>query len=113
MSGFKANVGEALKTIGEFTIKGFKIVAPFIGYALLNSATKSLENMPYRGNCDYGDAVGAISSSTMSSWDKNSAISVLKKDGDAGFYKAVIETARSTMSSWDKLAAIKNLSKTE
>lgn len=60
----------------------------------------------------YGDAIEAISKSTMFSSQKREAISAVKKDGTTDYYKAIISiTNNSNMFSSDKLNTIKNLSK--
>lgn len=105
------NFSETLKKIGTGAAKGFAMLSPFIGYALLHYGDRIAENVQYSGDCGYGDAVNAISSSGMTSLCKQNAISVLKKDGDSEFYKAVISIAKSNMTSLCKEEAISNMCK--
>lgn len=57
----------------------------------------------------YGDAIVAISSSTMSPYDKKEAIEDLEVEKDSDYYKAAIGIAKSNMGSYDRLQAIRSL----
>lgn len=61
------------------------------------------------GSYDYGDAISAISSSTMSSYDKSNAIDNVEMERDSEYYKAIIGIAKSNMNSYDRYSTIRSL----
>lgn len=100
-----------LKPIGEFVGQACEIAF----YGLLMTASckiydymaKEVYNVPV----GYNDAVDAIMDSTMFSGDKREAVSMLKRNESAEFYKAVVRVMNdSRMFSGDKLRMIKTLS---
>lgn len=100
-----------LKPIGDFIGQACEVA--LYGALILASCkvgeyiTKEIDNAPVR----YNDAVDAIMDSTMFSGDKHKAISMLKTDGSAEFYRAVVRVMKdSSMFSGDKLKMIQTLS---
>lgn len=100
------------ETIGVAIKKGSK-VALYCGTAILpyllnvdKTAVKCT-----MGVVDYEDAIGAIMDSNMWSSDKVKLVDIVKRDGDATYYKSVINIANSRMFSSDKVSAIDKISR--
>lgn len=97
-------IGKFAKTACEVLVYG-ALAAASIKFS--ESATKS-----YGTNtaATYGDAVGAIMDSDMSSYYKNEAIGMLKRDGAMDYYRAVIRVVENTStSSYYRLGMIETL----
>lgn len=99
-----------LKPIGEFVGQIWEVA--LCGALILVSCkvgeyiSNEIDNVPV----GYNDAVDAIMDSAMFSGDKHKAISILKTDGSAEFYRAVVRVMKSSMFSGDKIKMIQTLS---
>ena len=101
----KEVVGVAMKKGGKVVLYCGSIILPY----LLN-VDKTVVKCTM-GVVDYEDAIGAIMDSSMWSNDKVKLMDIVKRDGDATYYKSVINIANSRMFSTDKVAAIDKISK--
>lgn len=100
--------------VKDFAKSTCQVVGVFVSYVLISKYIPDYieaQNQSYK-RVGYSDAVTAIMESNMWSDDKRKAVSMLKRDKDSDFYKAVIAVAnnRSTWSS-DKVTIIHDLCK--
>lgn len=100
-----------LKNIGNITVQFCKLA----GCGLIIAASRKIMEYVNEDNDNtvggYDDAVGAIMNSTMFSHDKHEAVTILKRDGDYGYYKAIIHVVNvPDMFSHDKVKMINALS---
>ena len=98
----------------ETVVKATKTIATVAVYGLAVASYVSDLDMStvkgFIGKTDYSDAVDAIMGSKMFSSDKRKMLDLLKKDGDATYYRSVIKVVKASMFSSDKVEAIKLLS---
>lgn len=105
------NIGKVLLTGVKIVKRGCGIVFPIIGTVVCTDLVKDIYNdIRYRGEVGYDDAVRAILDSNMFSANKQDAISVLKTGESSEYYKAVIIAARSSMFSYDRFETIRSMS---
>lgn len=101
-------------------MKASRLVITFAGGVLLdileNKARKTLcvndNNGIFKATLagTYSDAISAITNSSMSSYYKQEAIKMLRKDGDVEYYRSVISIALDDkMGNYYKYESIKNL----
>lgn len=91
------------KSIGTGVLYGLAVIASKV------AVEDVIDMVRYKGNVKYSDVVNVIMNSSMFSSDKNRALTVLKKDKDADYYRAVIGVMKSNMFPSDKIRAITNL----
>lgn len=97
-------IGKFAKTACEVLVYGALAVA---SVKFSESATRSYG---MNTTATYGDAVGAIMDSDMSSYYKNEAIGMLKRNGTMDYYGAVVKVINNTStSSYYKLSMIETL----
>lgn len=97
-------IGEAIGQICEVAAYGLVMATLYKVGAYI---TKESDNAPI----GYNDAVDAIMDSIMFSGDKREAISALKRNGTAEYYRAVVRVVKDTrMFSGDKINMIRILS---
>ena len=99
------------KPVKEFA----ELVGMVLAYGLIVDATSKFVNHVSDGSnsviAGYDDAISAIMKSGMFSHDKADAAAVLKRDGNAEFYRAIIHIAEDDdVFSHDKASMIKALS---
>lgn len=101
-----------LKPVLEFAKDICGIVACGAGILALSKLNEKMLETPSSVTvARYSDAVNAIMESDMFSSDKRRAVSVLKRDGDTEFYKAIIAVAKDdSMFSCDQVHMIEHLS---
>lgn len=100
----------SLESVGKFAEKACEIISYGVfmvaSYKVIEYAATDYSSTIV----GYDAAVEAIMKSDMYSHQKRDALSVLKRDGDSSFYKAVIHIAKdSSMYSHDKVDMIKKL----
>ena len=88
----------------------------FYGLLAAVSCSRLEKHVTYRNygsvSSGYGEAVAAIMESNMFSCDKEEAVTALKANGSADFYKAIVSIVRDPKTfSCDKRDMIKALSK--
>lgn len=100
----KEQVGTVLKTGGKLVLSALAI-----GFASL-VRDKASNAQYYIGEVGYGDAVSVILNSDMFDSTKTKAIELLKRDGNAEYYRSVISAVNSSMFDSTKIQTIKTLS---
>ena len=99
----KEKVWKITKKAGEFAIYGVATVLSYV------SVKDTVDVVRYSGNVNYSDAIGLIMDSSMYSSDKHKLITLLPKDKDSDFYKAIIKVIKSNMYSSDKIKTIETM----
>lgn len=102
---------EQLNNIGRMVKKGGKYL--FYGVVTVLSCTtvtdEIFRSMRYSDGASYSDAIGAIMDSDMLGSYKDEAVSVLTRDGDEEFYKAIIHVVNSNMLGSHRVDTIKKM----
>lgn len=102
---------EQLNNIGRVAKKGCKYLF-YATVTVLSCSTVTDElfkSIRYIDGASYSDAVGAILDSGMLGSYKDEAVSLLPKDGDSEFYKAIISIVNSNILGSYKVDTIKKL----
>ena len=103
-------VQKGLTTVGNVVKTGISIVGPVLISAVATGAVKQLQDKTrFCGVVGYGDAVKAILESDLYSSAMEEAISILEKDKDQEYYKAIIRVVDSNTYSSAKLRMIKEI----
>lgn len=89
----KQNVGKAIKNAFGVAASVAVMVLPYLPVDKIVRAIKR------NGDVTYGDAIGAITNSSMASVYAREVIPLIPTDGSSDFYKAVIAIVESSMPS--------------
>ena len=84
----KETIGNVVKVGGMVMLYGLAAMAS------KTSVKDVIDNIRYSGNVSYSDAVSAVMDSDMFDSNKNRVMELLKKDGDAEYYKTIIKIIR-------------------
>ena len=87
-----------------------KIVASGVLVSVLQKLSSNIVGDGDREFADYGTAIRVITRSNMFESDKQEVISMVRRDGDINYYRAVIAIAESNMFSSTKIETIRKLS---
>lgn len=97
--------------VGKVLINGGKLALSALAIGFASLVRDKASNVQYYiGEVGYGDAVNVILSSDMFDSSKTKAIELLKRDGNAEYYRAVISAVNSSMFDSSKIQTIQKLS---
>lgn len=98
-------VGNCVKSVGGVLLCVLPVLPSFYN----NGSGKQKESKIIMAN--HGDAVEAILNGFVLDTNKCEAVKLVKRDGDYGYYRAIINIANSSMLDSSKLEMIEAISK--